>query len=507
MKKLLVFILALVMLFSVFACTKNEGKKPADTTVPGTTTPGETTPGVTTTPEPEITIELENETPDLPQMTFDGKKLRIAATAGNASVEVFADETAINIREQALWVRNEKIKDQYNVKIEAYTMSPSTVTAHVESLLENILSGDDIFDLALTTAHSTGLFITSGYLVNWLNMKYNDFSKLYWRSDINEKFTFDDALFTAVGDMCISVLTNTYAMFYNRTKGDQMFVADGVTTITEEVFEKIDDMAWTFDYFVELVSEIYSDLDYVSGPSDGDFYGFGSSMLCALDNWQFAFDIPMIEADKRKVFKLVFNTEKAIEMTDKLMDLYWETNGTLAGETTSAAFFGGRVLFLPDTLNMAIGYFKNMEDDYTILPMPMWDEDQEMYLTGSQDSYNLITVPTTCRNLDMVSYIVEVLNYESRETLYPVYYEESLKKQAARDPETVEMLNIVVAGCNFDLGTMFSQATEGLPLHVRYAVSQQKSFKELYDSSGNAYDFGIKDVAGKYRKNKNNGAK
>ena len=512
MKKLLVFILALVMLFSVFACTKNEGKKPADTTVPGTTTPagttpGETTPGVTTTPEPEISIDLENDDLDLPKMTFDGKKMRISSTTDYVPVEVFVDETAINIREQALWVRNEKIKDEYGVQIEPYAVAPSTVTAHVEALLENIMSGDDFFDLALTSAHSTGVYLISGYLVNWLNMQYNDFSKLYWRSDINDKFTFDDALYTAVGDMCISVLTNTYAMFYNRTKGDQMFVADGVTTITEEVLQKIDDMTWTYDYFVNLISNIYTDLDYEAGPSIGDFYGYSSDLLCALDTWQFAFDIPMLEADTRKVFKLVFDDEKSVEMVDKLSALYWETNGSYNHNDAYTTFAQGKVLFSPQILGYALSIFRNMEDDYSILPYPLWDEDQDMYMTGAQDNYRVLSIPTTAKNVDMVSYIVEVLNYESRETLYPVYYEESLKKQAARDPETIEMLNIVVAGCNFDLGTMFHHATGGLPLHIRHAVSQQKSFKEIYDGRSGEYSRGILDVAGRYRLNKNNGAK
>ena len=507
MKKVLLLLLAAVMLFSIFACTKNEGNKPAttdpDVTTPGTTTPGTTTPGTTvpgTTVSPDITVNNPDK-PDLELMTFNGKKLRISSAPDQISLEVFADETAVNIRDQAVWERNAKIEELYDVKISPVSTGDGSLRGQVTTMSNWIISGDDFYDLALSYAHTTGPLLVLGYLQNWNNFKYTDFSKFYWMNDVNDVFTVNDAIYTPVGEMCISVLTNTFAVFYNRTKGDQLFVDDGMTTITEAVIEKIGDMEWTMDYFMNIIADIYSDIDYEAGPSDGDFYGYAADILCELDIWQFAFDIPMVKKDAKQYLKCVFNTEKTNEMVDKLMTLYWETPGSyISSSGITATFVKGRSLFFTTRLAECFGAFKEMEDNYLILPYPLWDENQEKYMTGAMDNYNVLSVPISTPNVDMVSYLAEVLNYETRETVFPVYYEESLQKQYSRDPLTIEMLEIIMNGRNFDIATMFHTETGGLPLAIRHCVGYDKmSFAEKYAEKGDTFEHGLKTVVNKYK--------
>ena len=502
MKKLLLILLAAVMVFSIFACTKKENKNPAVTTAPGTTG-GPDVPPATTTPE---TTTKDPNKPDLEPMTFDGLEYRVATREGNLKVEVFADETAVDIRQTALQQRNATVEDAYDVIISPYVSADNSLRGQTTELMNLIYAEEDVYDISLTYAAATGSFVVGGYVINWKNLKHNDFSKYYWMNDINKNLIIDDAIYTVVGDMCISTITNTYAMFYNRTEGDKIMMEDGSTTMTEEVFEKIEDMEWTIDYFIDLVANIYQDIDDTTGISEDDFFGFTGEALTNLDIWQFAFDIPMLTHDETDGLKCIFNTEKTATMIDKLNELYWENNGSLIINSGTTKFKNGNVVFHTTWLDRCFGTFKDMEEQYTILPYPMFDENQEKYMAGAMDNYNIICIPFTCTELEMVSYITEVLNYESREQLYPVYYEESLQKQYTRDPESIEMLDLIMEGRNFDLGTLFPSQTNGLCMMVRSCVGSKNSdFATFFAEKEEGVNQGLKNLVEQYELNKRTG--
>ena len=209
----------------------------------------------------------------------------------------------------------------------------------------------------------------------------------------------------------------------------------------------------------------------------------------------------MLEKDEKKYLKCVINTEKTNEMVDKLISLYWESNGTYVdNDVCDKMFIEGRALFRPAVFQSCMYMYANMEDNYLVLPYPLWDDDQEKYMTGAMDNYNVLSVPISTPNIDMVSYLVEILNYESRESLFPVYYEESLQKQYSRDPITIEMLEIIMDGRNFDLGTLFHIETGGLPLAIRHCVGYDKrSFADYYAEKGETIEHGVKNVVNKYK--------
>ena len=55
----------------------------------------------------------------------------------------------------------------------------------------------------------------------------------------------------------------------------------------------------------------------------------------------------------------------------------------------------------------------------------------------------------------MTGAVLEALSYESRQTVIPAYYEIALKGKYARDPESVEMLDLIFAGRIYDLGDTY----------------------------------------------------
>ena len=491
MKKIIVFLLALVMVISVFACTKTEkpGKNP--TTNPSTGN-GETTENL--------------DKPDLPDISFDGADFRIHTKEGLMKDEVYADETAADIRQQAIWERNAAVQDQYDIFIEPVISYDNTVSGQVNEIMDGLLSDEDFYDIALTYAVGTGPLVTGGFVVNWLNLEYTDLAKKYWIYDVNKNFMFDEAIYTVVGDMCTSTLTYTYAMFYNRTEGDKI-VNEAGETLTEVLFDKIDNYEWTIDYFSNLVSDKYDDIDDTPGRSNGDFYGFTGEAFTNLDIYPFALNLPMVSFDEEETLKIVFNNEKTIEAADKINALYWENNGSLIGDEHPAeaslpqtTFKNGNALFCTTWLRNCFNMFTEMDEHYTILPYPMFDEAQGKYMTGAMDNYSVITIPYNAPDLEMVSVIVEALNYESRERVFPVYYEKSLQQQYSRDPETIEMLDVLMDGRSFDLATTLLPS---LATCFRSAVASKDSdFSKFFDERAESFAYDIQNLVEQYEINK-----
>ena len=177
------------------------------------------------------------------------------------------------------------------------------------------MAADDAFDLAATYVFTTGPLVTEGCFLNWLNMPHTDLSKPWWINGINEKFQVGDAIYTAVGDTCLSTLKLTYGVFFNRTIGEDY-------GYTETIYDTIRNGEW--------ISTIHRDdprrlLD-VNGDTvrdSGDFYGFTAEKYTNLDVYPFAFDISIISADKNGVPQLTLNTPKTIEAVEKINQLYW----------------------------------------------------------------------------------------------------------------------------------------------------------------------------------------
>ena len=215
----------------------------------------------------------------------------------------------------------------------------------------------------------------------------------------------------------------------------------------------------------------------------------------------------MVLQDEETVLKCVFNTERTAVALDKINRLYWENNGSnIFGSTAcTGKFIEGKALFHTTWLDNCFYGLRGMVDSFMILPYPMFDENQENYKTGMMDNYNVITMPYTCPDKEMASIITEAMNYYSRELVYPAYYEESLQKQAAQDPISIGMLDIIMEGRTFDLGTIFSPSMAGLSMLFRSAVSTSTTdFATFFGTYEERISVGITDLIASYNANKQN---
>ena len=416
---------------------------------------------------------------NLPDKDFGGAPFRISAKRG-MMYEIDEEEETGDIIEDALYARNRRIEERFNIEIVPVITEASDGNTHVNEVRKSIMASDDAFDLSATYVFTSGPLVTDGCFLNWLNMPYNDLSQPWWIGGVNEKFRVGDAIYAAVGDMCVSTLKLTYGVFYNRTRGADY-------DLNETIYDTIRDGKWTIDYFIEITRDVYTDVNGDGTRDAGDFYGFTAEKATNLDIYTFAFDIPIIEADDSGIPQLVLNTPKTIEAIEKVNKLYWDGVGSYIPEDYGepvAMFRNGNALFTTTYLTQAFSSFRDMTDEYSILPYPKWDEAQEKYMTGAMDNYSVLGIPVTVSDIEMVSLITESLNIESYKTLFPTYYEQALQDKYARDAESIEMIDILMQGRNFDFCTLFASSIPGMPWLFRTLVaSKSTSFASQYSTN------------------------
>ena len=433
--------------------------------------------------------------PTLPDETYDGREFRIHMRAG-AEREFYVEEDSTNPLTSALYKRNTKVQDTYDVEIVPVTSEGgSGLYAQVDEIIDMFLSGEDTFDLTNTMVVASGGLVTNNVLVNWEDAKYTQLGGSWWLSGANDQFRIYDQVYVAVGASNMTSLRYTYAMMFNETMGDTL-------KITDDVYDAIDNNEWTMDKFLTFTQDVYSDTDDVSGRSEGDRYGFVAEDLTNLDVYPQAFQLTIISPDEDEGMIYTFPSETLYTAVDKVLNLYNSADSYIFSEAGKEGhqFRLGNSLFATMMIETAIGGgLELMEDVYCILPYPMLDEEQDGYSSGLMDNYTVLGLYYYSDH-DFVSGITEALNVEAEKILYPAYYEEALCKKYVTNERYVEMVDIVLEGRRFDLATLFQGQVSRVSMAFRDVCrSGENMMKEYIDSTTDNIEKAIGEIIKSYK--------
>ncbi len=417
-----------------------------------------TVPEAEIAPEPDGTDDKTDRAsvPDnLPELDFGGRDFR-AAQQTTRTYEFYAEELTGEGTNDAVYNRNLKIEDRFKVKIVSVDYdSLSSITNDVATLVK---SGTDAYEVVSHYAYRAYTPIHSRAYRNWLEVPNIDFSRPWWNSLANEQNTINGILYTATGDINISSLLTTYAFFFNVPVTEKY----GITP--ESLYSTVYEGTWTIDHFIGLTSSIYEDSNGNGKRDDHDTFGFAAWPGISCDAWLPAFDQPITVKDEEGFPVPAINSEKTVAALEKIFQFYYNTEGGY-GDVSSAEnevnmFAEDCVCFVPSIFNDAFTVYRYMDSSYGILPYPKWDEAQEMYLTNSRDQYTVIGIPTFKKDddLTLIGTIVEALSAESWRSVYPEYYDIALKGKYSLDQDTSNMVDLVLAGRNYDFSFLFGEA-------------------------------------------------
>ena len=486
MKRFLSLLLVVVMLFTTLiftlvACGEDENVK---NPVPHK---NDNDPVI----EGDIFAERAAVADELGEYNFNGRKFRIAS---HNPAEYFVNEedrNKGNLLADARYDRNKTVEDRFNFEIETvYTGTYKEVSAWVS---KNVLSGADEFDLFCSHSASAGSLVLKDVFLNWWDIPNVDFSKPWWAASCADELTYDGKCILAVSDFNYSAISNSYCLIFNKNLANSYDMGN--------LYKVVMDGDWTFDYFYNLIKDVYVDSDGDGDNSEGDFYGFEQDHWSGtpISAWMWAFDNPICEKDADGVPTIAVKTDKINGIVNAIYDLCYNTNGCYYVPTKNKdrnnIFFAKRAIFTNGTLGMPTKEsLRNFEDEYGILPLPKWDENQSNYYTMASGEHTCLAVPKTSKDTEFVGTCIEALSAESYKQLTPTFYEIALKTRYLRDNESKEVLDLLVEGRTFDFGYIYGAFdTFGFLLSDMMAKGSN-NFESYYNTQNPSAKYHLKTI-------------
>ena len=173
---------------------------------------------------------------------------------------------------------------------------------------------------------------------------------------------------------------------------------------------------------------------------------------------------------------------KWADMISKIYTLCYDNeNGTYVGshlsETPMTMFTQSKSLYYIGALCDAPMYFRGMEDDFGILPLPKYNEKQEEYrtpLSGASLMLGVSTLPDKDA-LEFIGIITEAMAIKSHELLRSAVYETVFENQLTRDEESKKTMTLIVNGLYADFVFVHAAGVGGGYYGEIHMLMDQKS--------------------------------
>jgi hypothetical protein len=117
--------------------------------------------------------------------------------------------------------------------------------------------------------------------------------------------------------------------------------------------------------------------------------------------------------------------------------------------------------------------------------MPRFSEEQDGYYSTLHDGFSVVAVPTTIQGdrLDTLCAVLEAMASASYNIVKPVYYETTLRTKLVNDPQSSEMMDMIINNLLSDPGYFFVGAMKGFRQGFRdIMISGQNTTVSYYAS-------------------------
>lgn len=390
-----------------------------------------------TMPEEEIDprLLLSDNIPD--DVKFGGDDFVVLCQEGHED-DIYIEEMSGDIVEDTIFQRNQEIAGRFDIKFVDEFSDYSSMSTKMKN---SITAGDDYYDLILHHCVQAGLDSLNGLFANWYDVEYMDFTAPWYPQFSIKDLTINNRMYITVSDLTISCIENTYCMYYDKVYADNWNITDLYTTVNNG--------EWTIDKLIELTKDVYEDTNGNGKSDKEDFFGYNGNCRSNAVTYLWAFNQPIIEIDDEYNFEIVFNSQKTMDILDKVRVLFWEDQGSYVSDEHGGgaeAFKNGHGIFLTGTMGNATGMLREYENDYGIIPYPKWDEAQDAYRTMSDGNFDVVLIPITVNDTAKVGAVAHALGCYSYKYVIPNYYDIALKVKGTRDEESVAILDMILDG-------------------------------------------------------------
>lgn len=401
-------------------------------------------------------------TPDnLPELDFQKKVIRILTRTGDEDtrIEFIAEKGSTDVVESAVYERNKLVEDRLNIEFEYIETSDTrhAGSAINELLARTVTSGTDEYDIIANHMSQTTTSVLAGNLLNLNTLEYLDWNQPWWNRSYRDEVSVAGKQYLAVGELTLSYISGTYAMYFNKFMWDNYYNGD-------DLYQVVKAGEWTLDKLTSYTTDMWQDSDGKNGLTENDVVGLFHCTSALCDGFAGAAGVRFTEYDEENdAYAFVLNEPRTFEFIDRMKLLLFESNSTFIGpddfKIGLEKLSQNTALFTPNILGGSI-YLRSMEKDYGIIPMPKLDTVQEDYTTFVHNGFSVVGIPTTVKDPDMMAAVTEALCAESYRRVTYAYYDTALKYKYNRDPQAVEMLDIITGNIRFDFAYCYNQSLD-----------------------------------------------
>lgn len=414
----------------------------------------------------------------------------VIATISNISVDMSVDfvpnennkgETLTD----ALITRNIRLKSDYGVEL-----VPKNVGDYyaISRLMNEQQAGKlDDYDLYAGQLHNFVDSALQNQCVDYNSMANINLNGGWWDRSCKETLLIDGKNFMMTGDISPESMLISACMVFNKNMMQDLK--------KDEPYDLVKAKKWTLDTLYEYIGDVTNE-DAQDGRGrygltcwcwDAPyslFYGCNLKYVkfdAATGNPEISYDANKAVSIYDKIYKVVV-TAKSYYLT------YEKADKDLLDQQVYQVFADGRALFSDITLRNINRYITSMEDDYGVVPMPKYDEAQAEYLTFVNGGAPLCYVSTTEKDVDFVSDMMEAMATYNYSYITNSLYEIIVKSKDARDPQTPEMVDIILRSRVYDFAyyadlSISKVVSQNLAVGRESVASQYKAAKNSSEKS------------------------
>ncbi len=389
----------------------------------------------------------------LPELSYDGScfTFLVTDTGYFGTQDILRTELNGEVINDAVIQRNQLVESKLDVVI-AEVRSDSVAQLAREAVLANDPGYDAVF-----SQRDIANMAFDGSLRDLLSLPYLEEDATWWDTYIFEEMALDGKAYFGTGDISLMDNDCTLLLVFNKYLVEEYALPDP--------YAMVNDMTWTFDRFAEMSEAVATDLDGDGAWTQEDRYGV-SLAYDHINYYYRAFGrrYSTLPTGAEPMPKAVTLTEQDVDSFTKLMALFSvEQNCFLINKLKADGIVHtfSREQFTQDQYLFTIAEplvfseFREMEHDFGILPLPLYDENQERYYTVLDTAFTMLSVPISAEDGDKCGAILEAMAAQSAKTITPAYNETLLKRKYSRDNESEQMLDIIASNRTYDMASIF----------------------------------------------------
>lgn len=429
--RICISLLSGVLLLSAVSCGKKEQEQPKAT---------ETKEQIPETREPTYEDQLSE------QFDFKQDTFRVLMLEG----EIFEQKVTGDQEKDAIYSRDLAIYEKFGVNVVYEPMPMNAVVPTIEKYCMGGGDGDKPLNCVITSASALATCSQRGYLTNLTDVPTLSFQSGYWVDDYTQNCSYQSALYFAPTYASRLLYHAPHAVMFNAR------IAQDYDEIGN-LYQCVRDDNWTLETMKE-----YSLLATKTDDTTGETSQYG---ICALSTAMYALyggaGGTYSSLNEKGKIEVALGGEATVNILDKIIGTFRAPSTQLVEfKDAIASFTQEKALFW---FSMTGFFFdaavRNVNFDYGILPLPKLDSNQTKYISPVNPTSNYCVGMLKGQSDEDVRYsgmMIEIYNYEGYEILRPVKYDTIFRYQVAKDPEALEMLDLIFRNLYFDHNLMFN---------------------------------------------------